>query len=582
MESKMPQFDALINEVLANLEPHKRICKWSKENPHCEKEFKITEGDIEFLKIHKVPAPNFCPTCRRMRRLSNMNLMRLFKMPCNAPGHNESMISILPPDCPFPVYDYKYYISNQFDAFSLGRKFQEGESPMKQLFDLRKVFPMPSFLNRDPSSINAEYSNGGRNSKNVYYAMATFDSEDVWYSNLVRNSKQIMDGRMIQQSDHVYSSLASDHIYKSSFIYFSKDCIDSMFLFDCRNCDNCFGCVNLRGGKYKVFNEQYTKEEYEKFMRSVYPLTKKKISEYDKKFWDLVKSLPVNAPRNISTENVNGVLLTDTRNVYDVTDAERSEHLRHVDGCYGNHDSMDLLFSGGGSNTIYGSTNVGSKASGIKFSTSSKFSSDSEFIFNCNNVHNCFMCFGIRDKSYCVLNIQYSPEEYFSMVDKIKTEMMKRGEYGDGLGMEFSAQAYNFSMGQINFALKDEEIIRLGGFVGQETDTNTGGIKVLHYSDVPETIDKVEDDIINYAIKCEETGKPFRITKSELQFYRTMKLPIPSQGPTTRIYKRMSLVPIAKKYTAKCAKCSKLMESLLDPKSEYILYCEKCYQQEVY
>ncbi len=582
MQSRTPQFDSALDKILEDLVPHTRTCKWKGEHPHCEGEFEILDEDIKFLKMLRVPAPNYCPTCRRMRRLSNMNMSRLFKRPCNAPNHGESMISILPEECPFPVYDYKYYISDEFDAFSFGRKFNEEQSPMEQLLSLRKVFPMPSFLNRDPSSVNSDYSNGGRNSKNAYYTMACFNSEDVWYSNLVRQSRDIMDSRMIQFSEHIYSSLASENIYKSSFMYFSKDCTDSMFLYDCKNCDSCFGSVNLRNAKYCVWNQQLSKEEYKSFMDSIYPLTRENLEIYKQKFWELVKTLPLNASRNISSENVVGVILSDTRNVYDVNDCEGSEHIRHADGGYGHKDSMDFLFSGGNCSSLYGCTNVGSKCSNIRFSISSKSSTNSEFIFNCNNIHNCFMCFGLRDKSYCILNVQYSPEEYFLLVDQIKSKMLENGEYVDGPGLEFSAQSYNFSMGQISFPLNNEEILKFGGYVAQEPESNAGDIEILSEESIPRTIDETSDEIVNYAIECRVIGKPFRILSSELQFYRKMKLPIPNVHPMMRIYERLAFLQIVKNYEANCMKCHKEIRSVFDPKDKFILYCESCYQQEVY
>ena len=33
-------------------------------------------------------------------------------------------------------------------------------------------------------------------------------------------------------------------------------------MYDCRNCSDCFGCVNLRGQKYSIFNVPYSREEY--------------------------------------------------------------------------------------------------------------------------------------------------------------------------------------------------------------------------------------------------------------------------------------------------------------------------------
>ena len=160
-----------------------------------------------------------------------------------------------------------------------------------------------------------------------------------------------MDSRFVNNSDHVYSSNSSDHIYKCSFVYFSRDCANSMFLFDCRNSDNCFGCVNLRGAKYCVWNVQLSKTEYEDFIKSIYPLTRETLLEYQNRLLAMVKSLPLNASRNISTENVMGVLCENTRNAYDVTDTINSEHIRHLDGCLSHQDSMDVLFSGGNSNS---------------------------------------------------------------------------------------------------------------------------------------------------------------------------------------------------------------------------------------
>ena len=243
---------------------------------------------------------------------------------------------------------------------------------------------------------------------------------------------------------------------------------------------------------------------------------------------------------------------------------------------------MDLLFSGGNSSMLYGTTNIGSQSSNVKFSVSSKFSRDSEFIFNCNNVHHCFMSFGLRDKSYCILNVQYSEEEYYKLVDKIKVQMLENGEYNDGLGLEFSAQAYNFSLGQNYFPLSNNEIIKLGGYVAKEPETNVGNVKILSADKIPQTIDEVKNDIINYAIECNVTKRPFRITSSELEFYKKMKLPIPITHPTVRMEENLKVTTLGKKYLSNCVKCQKQIYSMFDSKENYILYCEQCYQQEVY
>jgi CxxC-x17-CxxC domain-containing protein len=289
----------------------------------------------------------------------------------------------------------------------------------------------------------------------------------------------------------------------------------------------------------------------------------------------------MNGSHNVGSENVFGVGIENSKNLYDCVDADNSENCRYADGAMSHKDSMDILFSGGHSHNLYGTINVGSHASGVRFSVSSKFSRDSEFIFNCKNVSNCFMCFGLQNKSYCILNKQYEKEEYFKIVDELKTKMLERGEYANGLGLEFSAQPYNFSSGYSTYPMTEEEISKIGSYVGTESDSNAGDIVKIKPEDVPETIIEVSDDILSKAIICEKTGRPFRITPSELEFYRQMKLPLPTLHPTPRMRIFADFKPTSKKYEAFCGKCGKQTSVMFNPDYGFNLYCEKCYQAEV-
>ncbi len=579
-QSKTPQFDELLDPILESLVPHTKVCLWKDKHEHCEGSFEIMAEDIEFLRMLRVPTPNYCPTCRRIKRLTHMGMIQLFRRDCNVPDHTENMISIFPPNCPFPVYDYKYFIGDEFDSFSFGINYDQNADPLKTMWSLRKIFPVPSFLNKDPASINSDYSNGGRGTKNAYYAGGCFYCEDIWYTSFANKSKMVMDSRTIRDSDHVYGSQLCDHLYKCYFAYFSSNSSDCMYIFDCHNCTDCFGCVNLRNARYCVFNEQLSKTDYEKFMASVTPLSRSNLKKSDEKFWELVKKLPMNASHNVSVENVDGVTIVNSRNLYDVVDAQNAENIRHADSPLGHHDSMDILFSGK-SDHLYGTINVGSSSAWVKFSASSKSCVNCEYVFNSKNLDNCFMCFGLQNKSYCILNKQYESEEYFKIVDNIKTKLLEEGRYGDGLGMEYSAQAYNISLAQVAYPITNEKIIELGGYIADVQETNVGDIEVLDSVDVPETIDGVGDEILKKAIKCEVSGRPFRIIATELEFYKKMGLPLPTVHPQLRIAKHFYFVPTGKKYKATCNRCSKSINSIFATDSGYNLYCESCYQKEV-
>lgn len=51
--------------------------------------------------------------------------------------------------------------------------------------------------------------------------------------------------------------------------------------------------------------------------------------------------------------------------------------------------------------------------------------------------------------------------------------------------------------------------------------------------------DKMKDEILNKVVICETSGKPFRIIRQELEFYRKHNLPLPSKHPDIRHAERM-------------------------------------------
>ncbi len=579
MQSKTPQFDSLLDKVLEDLVPYTRTCNWKDKHNHCQKEYEITTEDIEFLRMLRVPPPNFCPTCRRMRRLMHLNLMRLFSVTCHKEGHDENLISVFPKECPFPIWDSESFLD--IPDYYLGKEYDTTKSPYENLFEMRKVFPIANFLNRDSSIVDSPYASGGRNLKNGYYVFGCFNSEDVWYTNHTHKVNEVMNSRVIKNSEYVYQSLFSEHLHKCSHIYFSKQCSESMFLYDCRNCINCFGCVNLRNKSYCIYNVQYTREEYLEFIQKHIPYTRDFIEQSKKKFSDLILQAPVNASRNIQTQNSVGILLENSDDLFDVVDSNNSQHVRYADGVISHKDSMDVFFSGGNSHHLYIATNVGSQSSNVKFSISTKFSTDCEFVFNCKNLTNCFMCFGLQNKSFCILNTQYTEDEYYKKIDNIKTRMLQSGEYGDGVGMEFSAQAYNFSLAQVAFPLSKEEVINLGGYWANEPESNVGDMEIITVDELPQTIIEVDDSIVDKAIMCPVTGRPFKIINSELEFLKKMNLPLPTLHPAERMRRNFVLAPEGRMYTTQCKNCNVEIQSLYDPESGYKLYCTDCFKKEV-
>ena len=83
-------------------------------------------------------------------------------------------------------------------------------------------------------------------------------------------------------------------------------------------------------------------------------------------------------------------------------------------------------------------------------------------------------------------------------------------------------------------------------------------------------------------MKCESTGKAYKIIPMELSFYRQVNLPIPRKAPLARHIERMAKLLPSNLFKRKCDKCKKEINTPYSPDRLEIIYCEKCYQQEVY
>ena len=89
------------------------------------------------------------------------------------------------------------------------------------------------------------------------------------------------------------------------------------------------------------------------------------------------------------------------------------------------------------------------------------------------------------------------------------------------------------------------------------------------------------DDILGKILKCDISGKAYRIIPMELEFYRKMGLPIPRRAPLQRHRDRLALRAPRKLWTRNCAKCSKEIKTVYSSERPEIVYCERCYQQEI-
>jgi hypothetical protein len=298
---------------------------------------------------------------------------------------------------------------------------------------------------------------------------------------------------------------------------------------------------------------------------------------------------------------VSGEYINNCKNVlksYYVNQGEDCKYLQcffspSVKNCY------DCTEWGENSELCYECSSVGAESYNNKFNyRCSKGSHDCEYSFSCTGCSYLFACSGLRNKQYCIFNKQYSKEEYFILRDKIIKQMSDipyidtKGiiyKYGEFFPIELSPFAYNESLAQDYFPLTKEEAL-IQGFKWKDKEKRNYKIDIKN-EDIIDNIKDIGEEIIGKAIECAHKGKcndqcteAFKIIKTEFQFYKRMNLPLPRLCHNCRYFERIKMRNSIDLYHRKCMKegCNNEFETPYAPDRPEIVYCEKCYQQEVY
>src|SRR3989344_2235879 len=230
---------------------------------NCKNSFVIEPEDFKFYEKIKVPPPTWCPECRMVRRMMFRNERTLYKRQCDL-CHGE-IISMYPKEMQFPVYCQKCWWSDKWEAGEYAKDFDPSWSFLKQVHELQEKVPRSQYLNYEGSRlINSPYVNCSGDIENCYLVFGAAYSRNCAYSHYIEHSRDCFDCFYCMKSEKCYECFDIENCYNLLFSQSCLNCIDSSFLFDCRNCTNCIGCSGLRNRSYYIFNEPYTKEEYQK------------------------------------------------------------------------------------------------------------------------------------------------------------------------------------------------------------------------------------------------------------------------------------------------------------------------------
>jgi hypothetical protein len=243
-------------------------------------------------------------------------------------------------------------------------------------------------------------------------------------------------------------------------------------------------------------------------------------------------------------------------------------------------DSYDDNFSGGESDCELNLETIGSyMLYNCKFMFSSWTVTNVLYCDFCHNLKDCFGCAGLRQKQYCILNKQYTKDEYEKKVAEIIGNMQKNGEWGEFFPTKLSPFPYNLSLAGDYFPLSKEEIAKRGHVWKDKVNT----LSPTANFEIPDRISETDESILQKVLVCEATKRPYKIQPQEFAFYIKLELPIPRRHPDQRYLDRFNSLNPLKLWHRKCMNegCKNEFETTYAPNRPEKVYCEGCYQKSV-
>ena len=561
---------------------------------NCKKDFVIEPDDFGFYEKIKVPPPTFCPECRRQRRWAWRNNISLYSRKCES--CDKSVVSIYSPDSKITIYCNKCWWNDKWDPKSYGMDYDFSKPFFIQFNELMHKVPHMGIVNDDGiASLNCEYTHDWWFSKNCYMCFSGWYTENIMYSFFILAGKNIMDSMVMRSaSEWIYECTQCSRSYQVKNSELCLTCIDSTLLYDCRDCSNCFMCAGLRSKKYHFKNKQYTKEEYEKILSDYKTDTFSGMEIAKKEFDEFLLSYPRRCVQNFQSLNCVGEMISTSKNCKYCYTTKGSENCKYCefagDSNNQNKDSCDLTMTGGVSESYEGVIVDHSQLN--LFGLFSVKSQDIKYNHHCHNCKYIFGCVGLRNTNYCIFNKQYTREEYEELLPKIIKHMnempyfdKKRNvyKYGEYFPIEFSYFGYNESCAMEQFLLSKKEAEEFG-YNWQDNFQRTFGKETLKLEAIPESIKDVNDSILEEILSCIECNRNYKIVPNELIFYKKMQIPVPRRCFYCRHANRVKRRNPFKLWRRKCMKegCQNEFETSYAPERPEIIYCERCYQQEIY
>ncbi len=556
----------------------------------CQQSFAIEDRDLAFYdkvspvfggKKYPVAAPKLCPDCRQQRRQAFRNERKVYNRTCAA--CQKAVISIYSPNKDTLVYCNSCWWNDNWDPINYGKPYDFSKSFFEQWNDLWKAVPKLGLIVWG-DGINSDYTNDVLKCVNSYLIFDGEQSKDSFYGETFHTIQDCTDFLCIKSCELNYETINCTNCYNLKYSRFSENCSDSFFLIDCIGCKHCIGCSNLQQKEYYIFNRPYSPSEYEQILKGLQLNSYQHLQDFKQKAEQFFAQQPKKAFRGRMNENSTGNNINNCQNTADCFDCNDLRDCRFCTNMLLDAtDCYDIDIWGNTTSLAYNAAMIGLGCQQMIGNYYTCFDSHDIYhsAFCWQGSSNLFGCVGLKHKEYCILNTQYSKEEYEQLVPRIIEQMIALGEWAEFFPPWLSPFGYNETVAQEFFPLTKEQALAQG-FHWSDYEAPRPAVKqVVPAAEITDDINQVTDDILDTAIACEVTGRLFRIIKPELAYYRRQGIPIPHRHPDQRHTDRQKLRPPRHLWARNCCQCQAAVQSVYAPERSERVLCEKCYAEAI-
>lgn len=336
-------------------------------------------------------------------------------------------------------------------------------------------------------------------------------------------------------------------------------------------------CSNLVQKEYCIRNQFVGREAYESFMKDIDLRSYKQLKTFELEYEEMAAKTPKCESIQNQCENCRGDMLDRSKNVFDSFETIYSQDCRYCVINVSLKDCMDTYESAFDSELQYEchGCNGGKR---LRFSHVSYDNHESDYLDSCHNSHQLFACVGLKRRSYCVFNKEYTKEDYERLVMKITSHMQKTGEWGEFFPAKYSPFDYNETVANEYMPLEEQSAKALGfrWLTSKSENAYQGPIRELpdHLSDTP-------DEVTDWILRCKESGDLYKITKQDLALHKKLGLALPRLSPKQREANRLAQHRPFSLREASCADCQNKIYTALSTEEKCVL-CRLCYLKRYY